>query len=65
MKAIKRNELAANTIDGVYVCESGNNVVLYDEDFLESLATVKDGEVVYGNVSDELLARIESEYGIL
>ena len=28
------NQLAANSIDGVYVCESGTKEVLRDQDFM-------------------------------
>lgn len=63
-----RNQLAANTVDGTYVCENPSASkgvdVLVDEDFYAALSTVKDGETIYGNVSDEWAQRIEAEYGI-
>lgn len=63
------NELAANTVDGVYNCESAaakqhNKDVLQEMDFYNALATLEDGETIYGVVSDDLAARIEEEYGI-
>lgn len=66
-----RHELAADTQHGVYVCENaaarndGNaGIVLYDEDFVEALGHVKDGETIYGNVSDDIAEQIINEYGI-
>jgi len=66
-----RNELAANTIDGVYVCENAasrneceSGEVLQDMDFYDALSDCPDGVTLYGNVSDELAQRIEEEYGI-
>jgi hypothetical protein len=64
-----RNELAANNTDGVYNCEnaaakqSGKNV-LVDMDFYEALKTVKDGETIFGDVSDEIAELIDKDYGI-
>ena len=58
-----RNELAADTINGVYVCENGNRPVMYDWDFYEALGEGFDG-VIYGNVTDEIAEKINQEYGI-
>lgn len=64
-----RNELAANSIDGVYVCENSaakqhGKDVLVDMDFYDALKSVKDGETVFGDVSDEIAELIEKDYGI-
>ena len=66
-----QSQIAANTIDGVYVCENPSiqdqrrgAVVLEDMDFYESLATLADGVTIYGNVSDSVVEKIESDYGI-
>lgn len=59
-----RNELAADTVDGVYVGENpADEEILQDEDFYNALATQGDG-TIYGNVSDTWAKKIEREYGI-
>lgn len=60
-----RNELAADTVNGVYVCENAasNGTVLVDMDFYESLSEDFEG-TIYGNVSDEIAQKIIEEYGI-
>lgn len=62
-----RNQLAANTIDGVYVCEnpSDSSRILFDRDFYEEIFRCRDGVTIYGNVSDEWADKIANEYGIL
>lgn len=65
MSELKKSELAADTTNGVYVCEiSSEDDVLPDEMFYEKLATLKDGEVIHGLISDEMVSKIEAEYGI-
>ena len=66
-----RNELAADTINGVYVCENAaarnegeSGEVLTDMDFYDALATLPEGSRIFGNVSDEIAEKIEAEYGI-
>ena len=63
-----KNQLRANTISGVYVAEVINcgvdSEILEDMDFYDALRTVKDGEVLYGLVSDEVEKLIEKDYGI-
>ena len=63
-----RNELAADTIHGVYPCENAaaeqnGCTVLEEMDFYEALGSDFAG-TIYGNVSDELAERIADEYGI-
>ncbi len=65
-----RNELAADTINGVYVCENGaarnegeSGEILYDMDFYNALADDFEG-TIYGNVSDEIAQMIIDKYGI-
>lgn len=62
-----RNQLAANTIDGVYVCEnpSDSSKILFDDDFYDALRYCRDEETIYGNVSDEWAEKIQNEYGIV
>ena len=57
------NQLAANSIDGVYVCESGTKEVLRDQDFYDALATCSES-TIYGQVSDEWADKISKDYGI-
>lgn len=58
-----RNELAANIIDGVYVCDNPDEEVLFDDDFYNAIMTA--GYItIYGNVSDEIAQKIENEFGI-
>lgn len=70
MSNYNRNELAADTINGVYVCENAtarnegeSGEILYDMDFYNALAGDFDG-TIYGNVSDEIAEKIAAEYGI-
>jgi hypothetical protein len=58
--------LIADTINGVTVCEPFEDAydVLGNEDFLDSLYTVKDGEVIRGIVDSETYATINTIYGI-
>jgi hypothetical protein len=58
-----RNELAADTVNGCYVCENGTEQVLMDEEFFDALASLGDG-TIYGNVSDTLAKKIQDVYGI-
>lgn len=59
------NQLAADTIYGVYVSEAPSGVeVLRDMDFFDALRSVKDGETIYGTVSDDVAEKIADEYGI-
>jgi hypothetical protein len=59
------NQLAADTITGVYVSETPSGAdVLTDMDFFDALRSVKDGETIYGAVSDEVAEKIAAEYGI-
>jgi len=65
-----KNELAANTIDGVWVCENAaarnegeSGIVLENWDFYEALATDFQGNI-FGLVSDEIAELIDREYGI-
>jgi hypothetical protein len=59
-----RNALAADTVNGVYVCESPpDEDVLQDEDFYNALATQGDG-TIYGDVSDTWAQKIAADYGI-
>lgn len=66
----ERNELAANDLDGVYVCENPSLytqrqeglVVFTDMDFYDALAV--SSETIYGNVSFSIAALIEQDYGI-
>ena len=61
----KRNTLAADTINGVYVSEipTGSDI-LVDKAFINALDALPEGETIYGDVSDEISEKIESEYGI-
>lgn len=62
-----RAELAADTINGVYICEvteTERGEVLYDWDFHAALGTDFEG-TIYGIVTQpDVLAWIESDYGI-
>jgi len=69
----KLNQLAADTTNGVYVCENSKNTpymedapkeVLDGEFFYNCLPDLKDDEIIYGLVSDEIVDKIKSEYGI-
>lgn len=62
-----RNQLAVDTIYGVYVCEnpSDSSKILFDKDFYEAISQSHDGVTIYGNVSDEWADKIADEYGIL
>lgn len=62
-----RNQLAVDTIYGVYVCEnpSDSSKILFDNDFYEAISQFHDGVTIYGNVSDEWADKIANEYGIL
>ena len=65
-----RNELAADSQYGVYVCENptihaqrqDGIEILTDMAFYEALATAD--APIYGNVCDSVAALIEDEYGI-
>lgn len=60
-----RNKLAADWINGVYNSEiPTDGKPLVDDAFLSALKDVKDGETIYGDVSDEIAEKIEVEYGI-
>lgn len=60
-----KNQLAADTINGVYVFERNPNIViLIDDEFLAAIPTLADFDVIYGLVSDEVASKIEREYGI-
>lgn len=62
--------LYANTQHGVGLAdfddfgEFRKKGVLYDEDFLQALATCKDGEILYGVVIQEVFDKIREEYGV-
>jgi UPF0288 family protein (methanogenesis marker protein 3) len=65
-----KNELAADTVNGVYICENAaaknqgeSGVVLEDMDFYSALSEDFEG-TIYGSVSDEIAEMIEKEYGI-
>jgi len=58
------NQLAADTVNGVYVCENPSEEVLGDKEFYEALDDLRDGEIIYGLISDEMAEVIENEYGI-
>lgn len=62
------NVLAADTINGVYVFDAdaldSADDLLVGRDFINALKYVEEGEVIYGNVSDEEAEEIEREYGI-
>lgn len=67
-----QNQLAANTVYGVYICENPSiqdqrrgAVVLENMDFYEALSTLADGVTIYGSVSDSVSEKIEADYGIL
>lgn len=60
---METNQLAATTVDGVYVCEP-NGEILIDMDFYDALSSLKDGDTIYGLVSDEIAEKIATEYGI-
>lgn len=60
-----RKTLAADNIRGVYVSEiPTDQIPFYDMDFYDYLTQVSDGEMVYGDVSDEIAERIEQDFGI-
>lgn len=62
---MKRITLAADTINGVYYSEIPTDAdVLYDRDFMNILSSVKDGEIIYGDVSNSIAEEINNEYGI-
>ena len=63
--ATGRNTLAANAIDGVYVSEIPfGSEIYFDMDFFDALAECYGAELIFGDVSDEIAAKIETEYGI-
>jgi hypothetical protein len=60
-----RCTLAADTVSGVYNSEIPTDAdVLWDKDFYDMLSTVEEGEVLYGDVSEEWAEKIAAEYGI-
>lgn len=62
-----KNQLRADTINGVYVAEVNPNIdmpILYDMDFYYALDTCSENEVLYGLVSDDVAKLIQYEYGI-
>ena len=58
--------LIADTINGVTVCPPFEDAydVLGNEDFLDSLYTLKPGEFIRGIVDSETYATINTLYGI-
>jgi hypothetical protein len=58
--------LIADTINGVTVCPPFEDAydVLGNEDFLDSLYTLKPGEFIRGVVDSETYATINTIYGI-
>jgi hypothetical protein len=61
----KANQLAADTINGVYVCENPTDQEILDSEmFYKCLADLPEGETIYGLVTDEMAEKIASEYGI-
>jgi hypothetical protein len=59
-----QKELAADTNNGVYVCENPEDAeILIGMAFFDALADDFKG-TIYGKVSDETAAIIEREYGI-
>jgi hypothetical protein len=58
--------LIADTINGVTVCEPFEDAydVLGNEDFLDSLYTLKPGEFIRGIVDSETYSTIKTIYGI-
>jgi hypothetical protein len=58
--------LIADTINGVTVCPPFEDAydVLGNEDFLDSLYTLKPGEFIRGIVDSETYATINTIYGI-
>lgn len=63
---MKKVKLAADTVNGVF--EVGyippDVTVRIGEAFEEDLATVKDGQRIFGLVNEAIAKRIEKEYGI-
>ena len=58
-------KLAADTINGVYeVNYIPPHVLVYLDTFKDELSTLRDGQVIYGIVSDEEAEEIDAEYGI-
>jgi len=62
---MKNHHLAANSIEGVFVCEnpSSEEYIYKDEAFYNALKDCGE-ETIYGLVSNEIYEKIDSEYGI-
>ena len=63
-----KNQLRADTVTGVYVAEVENcgvdDQILEDMDFYEALPHVREGEILYGLISDDVAELIAKDYGI-
>jgi hypothetical protein len=59
-------KVSADTINGVYYSdfEQDEKTEYNEEMFYDSLATLKDGEVIDAIISDEMMEKIQREYGI-
>jgi hypothetical protein len=59
-------KVSADTIHGVYYSdfEQDENTEYNEETFYDSLSTLKDGEVIDAIISDEMIEKIQREYGI-
>lgn len=58
-------KVAADTASGVYkVDEFDGAPTLEQQDFYESLRTLKDGEQIFAELDAEMYKRIEDEYGV-
>jgi hypothetical protein len=58
--------LQADNVNGVQLSDFDEDDydVLGNEDFLQALATCKDGEILHGVVNQEMFDKIREEYGV-